>query len=190
MNTPAHLILGSAILARRGDWKVNLAAVTGSLMPDVSLYLLVAFAMVIRQQDSSVIFDQLYFSEDWQRIFAIDNSVFVWLAVLVIAALARLPALRVLALAGLLHLVTDFPLHHDDGRPHFWPVSDWIFASPVSYWDPAHYGRIVGSLESLSCLVLCAVLMRRFRSWPARSGIVVLALAAAMPGLLWWLLAV
>jgi len=190
MNTPAHLILGSAILARRGEWKVNLAAVAGSLAPDVSLYLLAAHALFIQQLPSSVVFGQMYFSEAWQGIFAVDNSVFVWLLLLAIAVVTRLWALRVFAIGGLLHLATDFPLHHDDGRPHFWPLSDWVFASPVSYWDPAHYGRIVGSLEILLCLALCGALFHRFRGWPARGGILLLVLATTVPGLLWWLLAV
>lgn len=37
--------------------------------------------------------------------------------------------------AALLHLALDFPLHHDAGHSHFWPVSWWVFESPVSYWD-------------------------------------------------------
>lgn len=187
VNTPAHLILGSALLARRGEWKVNTAAVVGSLAPDVSLYLLAAHALFIQHQPSSIVFDQMYFSEAWQKIFAVDNSFFVWLVLLAIAGLARLRWLGIFAIAGLLHLATDFPLHHDDGRPHFWPLSDWIFASPVSYWDPAHYRTIVGMLESGLCLVLCIPLFRRFHGWPARSAIVLAALAVTAPNLVWHL---
>jgi len=41
------------------------------------------------------------------------------------------------------------PVHHDDGHRHFFPLSDWRFESPVSYWDPAHYGHIFLWIELL-----------------------------------------
>jgi hypothetical protein len=71
-----------------------------------------------------------------------------------------------IALCGsaLMHLGFDFLLHHDDGRAHFWPLSNWIFQSPVSYWDPAHYGTWVGMIEISVSLILCVVIWRRFQS--------------------------
>jgi hypothetical protein len=43
----------------------------------------------------------------------------------------------VIALTGaaLVHLALDFPLHRYDGGSDFWPVTWWVFESPVSYWD-------------------------------------------------------
>jgi len=35
-------------------------------------------------------------------------------------------------------LFLDFPLHHDDGRPHFWPLSCSVYESPVSFWGRTH----------------------------------------------------
>ena len=195
MNTPAHLIIAAAVFARPGDKAANSAALAGAIIPDLSLYIMAANELFIRNTAPGIVFGQMYFSEEWQRIFAIDNSVFLWAAVLIIGLAlqrtwaadlgdtAKSPAslkqlflvpgnwIAVLGGAALLHLALDFPFHHDDGRAHFWPLSNWIFESPLSYWDPAHFGQIVGPLEGLFCLLLCVVLWRRLRGWPARSMI-------------------
>lgn len=42
----------------------------------------------------------------------------------------------------LVHTLVDIPVHHDDGPLIFWPFNwTYRFASPVSYWDPQHFGR-------------------------------------------------
>ena len=66
------------------------------------------------------------------------------------------------AIAALLHIALDFPLHADDAHRHFWPVSDWRFFSPVSYWDPAHNGLVGGGIETLSLLFATGMLWWRF----------------------------
>ncbi|NNU81355.1 cobalamin biosynthesis protein CobQ [Halovulum dunhuangense] len=170
MNTPAHLIFGAALFARPGQPRVNIAALAGSLTPDLSLYLLVAWEM-LKRTPTQVIFGQLYFSPEWQAIFAVDNSFFVWGGFLILGALLRSPAAIAFAGAGLLHLAFDFPLHHDDGRPHFWPLTMWVFESPLSYWDSRAHGDIVGAIEILACLALLVLLWRRFQAWPARLAI-------------------
>jgi len=133
MNTPAHLIFGMAAFAKAGQPKVTAAAFAGALIPDLSLYLMAGWHLQVLGTSPEVVFGQLYFSDAWQSIFRIDNSMF------------------------------DFLLHHDDGRAHFWPVTNWIFQSPVSYWDGRHYGNIVGPIEILASLVCCVVLWRRFK---------------------------
>ena len=50
--------------------------------------------------------------------------------------MARSAVLIALFSAALVHLTLDFPLHNDDARAHFWPLTNWKFTSPVSYWDP------------------------------------------------------
>jgi hypothetical protein len=109
-----------------------------------------------------VVFGQLYFSDDWQSIFRMDNSIILWGVALVWAFMAGSPLLIALCGAALLHLGLDFAFHHDDGRAHFWPITNWIFESPVSYWDPAQYGNIVGPVEVALSLLCCAILWRRF----------------------------
>jgi len=48
-----------------------------------------------------------------------------------------------------IHAVLDLPVHHDDAHRHFFPFSNYRFMSPISYWDPKHYGNIVALVEQL-----------------------------------------
>ena len=96
----------------------------------------------------------------------------------------RSPVVVALCGAALLHLVLDFGLHHDDGRAHFWPISNWIFESPVSYWDSRHFGQIVGPIEVLLSLACCVWLWTRHLGRWMRGLIVALGLIEFAPMIL------
>lgn len=177
MNTPAHLLLGAAAFGRRGSRHLFGAALVGSLLPDLSLYLLAGAALFIFDISPQRVFDELYFSDSWQTVFAIDNSVFVWTGLLILAFWSRREWAVVLAGAALLHLALDFPLHHDDGRPHFWPVSDWVFSSPLSYWDRARGALWIAPLEAVLALVAALRVWWLGPGWPI--GITIGLLLAA-----------
>ena len=76
-----------------------------------------------------------------------------------------------------MHVALDLPLHHDDGHRHVWPLSDWRFVSPVSYWDPQHHGNIVQPIEMLLALGCGVILLFRYQQRAARLAIVVLLLS-------------
>jgi len=188
MNTPAHLIFALAAFGKPDMPKVTVAAFAGALIPDLSLYLLAGTHLLILNTDPQVVFGQMYFSDAWQSIFRVDNSFVLWGAGLALAFVVRAPWAIALCGAALLHLALDFPLHHNDGRAHFWPLSNWVFASPVSYWDRSHYGGIVGPIEIGAALVLCLLLWRRFKRWGMRALILVLGLAEAAPTIIFSIL--
>ena len=162
MNTPGHLIVGAAAFARPGAVLVTLAAFLGALMPDLSVIAMVWWAENVQGHSPSHIFNVLYFSEAWQRVFAIDNSIPLWGSVLLVAVILRSLPFIAFAGAGLLHLIADLVLHHDDGRAHFWPFTSWKFESPVSYWDSAHNGQYAAAFLFVVCCVLVGLLIRRF----------------------------
>ncbi|MEM9397712.1 MAG: cobalamin biosynthesis protein CobQ [Pseudomonadota bacterium] len=164
MNTPAHLIFGAAALARKDQRGSVSAALGGAIAPDLSLYMLVFWHLAVIGTPAETVFEDLYYSPQWQAIFAVDNSVFVWLGLLAVAIYGRWIWLRIFSISALLHVALDFPLHAGDGRPHFWPLSDWVFTSPVSYWDDRYYGWIAGPAEVVVCALLTLVLFQRFRS--------------------------
>ena len=83
------------------------------------------------------VFGQLYFSGGWQAVFAIDRSFLIWASLFGLAML-----LRAFAGSGFLHIATDFLTPHDDARRQFWPTNDWVFRSPISYWDERYYGGL------------------------------------------------
>ena len=184
MNTPAHLVLAAAAFARRHERPRNAVVFVGAFLPDASLYGMVAINGFVRDMPPEQIFGESYYHPFWQSVFAVDTSFLVWGAVLIFGFLLKSILLKVFAGAGLLHLALDFPLHHDDGRAHFWPASDWIFESPLSYWDPSAYGWLIAPLEIAICLVLMAVLWRRFQGTPARVTIALTSVALLAPAIL------
>ena len=175
MNTHAHLVLGAALFAKPNAPKVNTAAILGSLAPDISLYFMVFYSMLIMGIEPTVVFGELYYSTVWQTIFAIDNSFFLWGFLLIIGFVTKIYWVKVFAAVGITHLIFDFPLHHDDGRAHFQPLSDWVFNSPISYWDPQNYGVIVGFFEVILVIGLCAILFRRFTQLWVKIGTAIIA---------------
>jgi hypothetical protein len=56
-----------------------------------------------------------------------------------------------------LHTLLDIPTHHDDGPLLLFPFDlHTRFLSPVSYWDPEHYGLIVFPIEIALMLAMGA----------------------------------
>ena len=181
MNTPAHLIFGMTVFGKAGRPAVTGAALAGAMIPDLSLYLMAGWHLQVLGTAPDVVFGALYFSDAWQSIFRIDNSMILWGIALVLGVMWRSPVMIALCGAALLHLGLDFLLHHDDGRAHFWPITDWIFMSPVSYWDGDHYGNIVGPLEIAASLLCCVLLWRRFTGKGLRVLIVALGVMEFAP---------
>ena len=70
------------------------------------------------------------------------------------------------------HTVVDFLTHvSGDARPLFWPISDWRWASPVSYYNPLHYGREFMLVEHAGMLAIMVVLfVRRLRGREKRGS--------------------
>lgn len=176
VNTPAHLLFGAAAFSKKAYRRTLAAAFSGALLPDLSLYVMAGMSLFVLSIPPAVVFDQLYFSPLWQTVFAIDNSFLLWGAGLVWATWAGRELWQVFALSGLLHIFLDFLLHHDDGRSHFWPMTRWVFESPVSYWDINHHAAFVAPASALISAVLAAVLIQRFRDW--RMWLVFLVLAS------------
>ncbi len=181
MNTPAHLIFGLTAFAKPGQAKITAAALAGALIPDLSLYLMAGWHLQVLGTSPDVVFGRLYFSDAWQSIFRIDNSMILWGMGLAYGLMFRAPVVIALCGAAMLHLGLDFLFHHDDGRAHFWPLTNWIFQSPVSYWDPRHFGNMIGPLEVAASLLCCAVLWRRFEGVGMRVLIAVLGLTEFAP---------
>ena len=188
MNTPAHLIFGMTVFGKRNRPALTGAAFAGSLIPDLSLYLLAGVHLLVLGTAPEVVFGQLYYSDAWQSIFRIDNSLVLWGTGFALTLFARQPVVVALCGAAVLHLCLDFLLHNDDARAHFWPLTDWVFYSPVSYWDPQHFGGVVGPVEVLLSLACCAYLWRRHRGRLMRVLVVALGLMELGPLVIWTLM--
>lgn len=188
MNTPAHALMAAALLAKPGARGRNAAVIAGSLVPDLTILWMILWERFVRGTGMRTIFEERYFAPEWHLVFAVPNSIPLFALGAAAGYALGWPVLWAFCAAALAHAVLDLPLHHDDGHPHFWPFTDWIFASPVSYWDPAHHGFAAGMAEVVLCGALGAILWRRFRGVPARVLIALcVALELAVP--LGWLLA-
>lgn len=184
MNTPSHMLIGAAVFARPLVPSILVAALAGGLAPDLPMFAMVLWATRVVGVPEHEVFSTLFFSETWQSVFAIGHSFFVWGGLLALAVWCRQIILRAFAGAGLLHALADFLTHHDDARRQVWPVSDWVFRSPVSYWDSRFYGDIFGVFEVALVLTLTAVLCRRLGRWRERLPVIAIAALVVVPILL------
>lgn len=196
MNTQTHLLVAAAIFAKPDRPKRNTALIIGALLPDAAIFALFGWA-VLTGVPQEVLWREIYFSEPMLTLTAIGNSAPLYAAIALAAwAYARwrtgrplpaLPTLTVLGLAALTHLAGDFPVHADDAHPHFWPLTDWRFRSPVSYWDNAHHGRAFGAFEAALGITLAAILFFRFKALWVRALLALCVLAYLAVPVFWYL---
>lgn len=168
----------------------NLAVLIGSVTPDLPLYGLFAWTKIMGIPED-VLWGQIYWSPPWPVIMGAGHSFIVLGTILIIglwmwqrsthtkaSALSAQASdsgesigeiIACFAAAALIHALADFPLHVDDNHMQFWPVSDYKFRSPVSYWDPDHNGTVWSIIEALIGIICAVVLWRRFPQWWVRA---------------------
>ena len=175
MNTPAHAIFNLLILrpARDQEGHSHLVApiALGAVLPDLPMVWFYFYQKVLVGAPEAYIWAEAYYDLSWQAVFDLFNSLPLLAAVAAIAFWLGARRLGFLAASMGLHSLSDLPLHHDDAHRHLYPLSDWRFESPISYWDPAHFGQWVALAEILMVLVGSVVLFRRYRG-PLARGII------------------
>ena len=166
MNSPTHTLLALALLSKRGKAKRNWAVILGSLIPDAAIWLWAPYQSFVKGVSGEEMWRDLYFAPPMQNLIAYFNyiPIYAGLAVLGYVMLAKTwgKLLLVFALAALTHMATDLPVHNHDAYRHFWPLSDWRFISPFSYYEREHHAGWVSLLESVIALTSIIVLWRRF----------------------------
>lgn len=181
MNTPTHLLVSAGLFSRPRAGVRNAAVLLGALMPDLPIYVLWAQAR-LRGLPEARIWSELYFSDGWQMAVTVGNAAPIYALIAAVGALFRQAAVGLFGVSAIVHVALDFPLHAGDAHAHFWPISDWRFESPLSYWNPAHHGDVVQLVEAGLGPMLTVVLWRRFHSWPVRGVLLIsLSLYALVP---------
>ena len=168
MNTPAHAVMNLLCLGQRAKPQPWTPIVIGSILPDAPMFVFYFVEKVIRGLSEQEIWTQAYYQPHWQNFIDVFNSLPLMGLGLLLALWTRSRFSLLLFASMLLHGLADLPLHNDDAHRHFFPVSDWRFISPVSYWDPRHYGAIAAPLEILAVLIGCVFLWRAHPAWPGR----------------------
>ena len=183
MTTPAHAALSLILLGR--SERNALPVALGAVAPDLPMLAFYAWERMVRGVSEGRIWSERYFDPGWQVVFDIPNSIpFLALALgIVVLAGRRAPsagpglatgiapgrrlgrfAAPALFLASMIvHALADLPLHREDAHRHFFPFSDWRFTSPVSYWDPEHYGGYAALGEVVLVLGVSVFLFRAYR---------------------------
>lgn len=180
MNTQSHILMG-VVLFGRSTPRLLWAGLIGGLLPDLPMIVIFTTLKSAGIGDREI-FRTLFFQNWWQIANAIGHSFLLWGALLAFGLWLRrrMPrpgsCVTVVAAAALTHCVVDFFVHREDAHMQFWPLSRWKFVSPVSYYDPAHYGLYFGLFEATLGLLMAAILVRRIGNVWARAGIILLAL--------------
>ena len=151
-------------------------AVLGAIVPDGSMFLFYAIEKFVNGSSEREIWTTRYFLPAWQDFFDLFNSIPIVAVGLIVAWNLNRMGWVVFFASMLLHIACDLPLHHDDGHRHFWPLIDWRFESPVSYWDVNHFGRPAAIAEVILFLACSVWSLKKHTNWKIRTGITLLML--------------
>lgn len=190
VNTQAHATLNLALLGTGAGPGHVLPVLAGSVLPDAPMFVFYAWQKLAVGASEQEIWGSLFFEARWQDFFDVFNSLPLAAAGAVGAHVAGYARTRLLFAAMLLHQLCDLPLHAgEDAHRHFLPLSSFRFASPLSYWDPAHHALWVAPVELGLAVAACAVLVRRYPGRISRIGVglVVGSYAAMYGGLALWM---
>ncbi|MDE2944236.1 MAG: hypothetical protein OXT63_08490 [Gemmatimonadota bacterium] len=183
MTTPAHAALSLIVLGR--SERNALPVALGAVAPDLPMLVFYFWERLARGVSEGRIWSERYFDPGWQVVFDIPSSIpLLVLALGILLVLigrrstagrippaevtaaprpARLTAWALFVASMIIHALGDLPLHREDAHRHFFPFSDWRFTSPVSYWDPDHYGGYAAIGEVLLVLAVSVFLFRAYR---------------------------
>lgn len=122
--------------------------------------------MWVNKVDGRTLWNELYFEPPMQNLIAYFNSIPIYASLTAAGYIWRKTywgkLLLVFGLAALLHMALDLPVHNHDAYRHFWPLSDWRFISPFSYYEREHHSGWVSLIEAVMALAAIFVLWRRF----------------------------
>ena len=176
MNTPAHIVANLIVLDRNPSTRNSWLIVAGSFLPDLPMFYFYFVEKMIRQTQEHMIWSVSYYDPKWQNFIDFFNSLPLILLGLGLAHFKKYKGLQLFFGGMLLHVMLDFPLHHDDAHRHLFPLSDWRFKSPFSYWDPQHFGTIFLPIE-IALVVVCSILLVwRYPTMKGRMAVSTLAL--------------
>ena len=160
-------MINLVLMAREPAHHKTGAIVLGALVPDLVIIVFYAWHLLLGTSEEQI-WSTEYYRPVWQNWIDAFNSIPLIALAMVLCWRVRQPLLFAFCASMLLHAFGDLPLHHDDGHRHFFPISDWRFVSPVSYWDPAHHGTWASVVEIVAVVTAGAWLYRYdrlFRPW-------------------------
>lgn len=184
MNTQSHVLMGALLFGRKMP-NLAWAGALGGLVPDLPMFAIIGYLRASGRQFEEI-FGKLYWEHWWQVANAVGHNFILWSAVCVSGYLAsrsksasrQKQGALAFAFSGaaLLHSSVDFLCHRNDGHMHFWPLTEWRFVSPISYWDSAHYGNQFALFETTLGVLSAILLFRTFRHSAVRTALAISAI--------------
>lgn len=150
------------VLGRKGEARFLVPIAVGAVVPDLPMVVFYAYQRLLLGRSEALIWSKLYHAPVWQNFFDIFNSLPIVGACVVVAWRLNARWWMAFLLSMLLHSIADMLLHHSDAHRHFFPFTEWRFFSPVSYWDPRHFGDVVGTIEMILAFAIALLLVRLY----------------------------
>lgn len=161
-----HTLFALAVLTKKDQLIRNRAAFWGAVVPDAFIYVVALGWMIFIDEPMQRLWDEVYFDQPLQSIASAFNSIPIYAVLAGIGFVFRATLigkiLLFFSLAVLLHITLDFPVHAHDAYAHFWPLTDWKFHSPLSYWEGHLHAHWVGLVETGIALTSAWVIHKRF----------------------------
>lgn len=166
MNTPSHYIINLALLGTTVAPQQTVAITLGAITPDLPIFIFYGVAKFVQQLPEKQIWTEAYYQPFWQTLVSLFHSFPLALLGLGVCVYFSWQWGAIFFGSFFLHSCFDLPVHHDDAHRHFFPLSDYRFISPVSYWDPKHYGTIAALVELLLVLAVTPLVFKLLnRGW-------------------------
>lgn len=153
MHTPGHVLLNLSLLGCVTGFES--AVIAGAVLPDVPIVILYLRER-LRGTPTETIWSVCYQQPHWLAIIHLGHSIPLALVGIALCSLFHIRFAVDFFVSMLCHALCDFPLHARDAHRHFFPLSNYRFISPWSYWDVQHHGRLVAFIECLVVLA-CAI---------------------------------
>lgn len=173
MHLPSHAVLNLTALDQWATPEDRPFVLLGAILPDLPV---LAFYFICRfffGFSDDKIWKDLYYRDRWFNLFATFHSIPVTAGLCLLGVGLGVNWLALLGASMLLHNIVDLPIHANDAHRHFFPITNYRFKSPISYWNPRFWGRIVAAAELVLLMVCSFYLFPMLVTWWAKAVVVV-----------------
>ena len=171
MITTTHVILNTTILGSRKRPELNWPIVLGAILPDIPSFLVI-FSPLYYVLGVGNLLNYVFFQNctDW------FHSIPLALTGLLLCLPFQFKSGIYLFMSMTLHDLEDLPVHAQIAHKHFLPFSQYVFHSPISYWEPQYHASLIAPLEWLLVIICSIVLWRRRLNPFAQLGLLIVVI--------------
>ena len=156
MHLPTHAAVNLVALDQWSIPEQRPWVLLGAVMPDLPVLAFYFVCRFVLGMSDETIWKDVYYRDRWFNLFATFHSIPLTAGLSLLGVALASPGLALFGASMCLHNIADLPLHARDAHRHFFPFTNYRFKSPVSYWNPRFWGRVVAAGEVL-LLAGCSV---------------------------------